>query len=168
MEEHSATNAREYERMLGTGPRGKLLSFVYDVAGLIDEGKAPPIFKKGPNGYELDIKSKRLAVRDPQNGTRRAQNGRPICPEWKPDEPRVEPDEPRSHPDAPCWGLKESASPPAVPQATRRSAPPPGVRPPGRRSTARPPRTRAATSQPYCSRRRRTRPTARWSSSRWR
>ena len=42
-------------------PRGKLVQFVYDVHDLIDQGKAPPLFKKGPGGYELDIKSKRIA-----------------------------------------------------------------------------------------------------------
>lgn len=49
--------------MLGSGPRGKLMQFVYDVPGLIDEGKAPPIFKAtpGPDGYELEVKSKRTA-----------------------------------------------------------------------------------------------------------
>ena len=46
MEEHSATNVREYERVLNSGPRGKLMRFVYDVPDLIDEGKPPPIFKK--------------------------------------------------------------------------------------------------------------------------
>ena len=55
--------AVEYERVLASGPRGKLLQFVYDVPGLIDEGKAPPIFKQGQGGggYELNIKSCRLA-----------------------------------------------------------------------------------------------------------
>ena len=52
MEEHAATNAKEYERVLNTGPRGKLMRFVYDVPDLIDEGKPPPLFKKGANGYE--------------------------------------------------------------------------------------------------------------------
>ncbi len=63
MEEHSATNPGEYERVLGSGARGKLLRFVYDVPGLTDEGKAPPIFqkKRGPDGYDLDIKSRRTA-----------------------------------------------------------------------------------------------------------
>lgn len=46
MEEHSATNPIEYTRVL-KNPRGKLMQFVYDVPGLIDEGTAPPIFKKG-------------------------------------------------------------------------------------------------------------------------
>ena len=42
MEEHSATNATEYERVLASGPRGKLLRFVYDV----DDDDQPPIFKQ--------------------------------------------------------------------------------------------------------------------------
>lgn len=32
-----------------------------DVPDLIDEGKAPPIFKKGPGGYELHTGSRRVA-----------------------------------------------------------------------------------------------------------
>ena len=61
MEEHAATNVREYERVLDSGPRGKMMRFVYDVPDLIDEGKAPPIFKKGPGGYELHTGSRRTA-----------------------------------------------------------------------------------------------------------
>ena len=38
MEEHAATNVKEYERMLGE-PRGKLVQFVYDVHDLIDEAR---------------------------------------------------------------------------------------------------------------------------------
>ena len=34
---------------------------MYDVPELIDEGKAPQVFKHTPSGPELDIKSKRLA-----------------------------------------------------------------------------------------------------------
>jgi len=63
MEEHSATNVREYERVLGTGPRGKLLNFVYDVHDLIESGKTDQcrIFKKSAGQWELDVRSKRLA-----------------------------------------------------------------------------------------------------------
>ena len=46
MDEHGATNAKEYERIYNSSRRGKLLDFVYDVPDLIDEGKAPAIFKK--------------------------------------------------------------------------------------------------------------------------
>ena len=43
-------------------PRGKPVQFVYDVHDLIDQGKAPPLFKKSPGGgYELDVKSRRIA-----------------------------------------------------------------------------------------------------------
>lgn len=61
IEEHSATNAAEFERVITSGDRGKMLRFVYDVPVLIDEANAPSIFKKGALGYELDAKSKRLA-----------------------------------------------------------------------------------------------------------
>ena len=61
MEEHSASNAAEYERVLTSGPRGKMMRFVYDVPDLIDQGKPPPIFKKGPGGYELNTGSRRIA-----------------------------------------------------------------------------------------------------------
>jgi len=47
--------------VLGHGPRGKLMKFVYDVPGLIDEGKAPDIFKKGPGGWEVSTGAKRKA-----------------------------------------------------------------------------------------------------------
>ena len=66
MEEHSATNAREYARVLSTGPRGKLLNFVYDVPELIDQGKVNECttFKVlGTAGGmpELNVRAKRQA-----------------------------------------------------------------------------------------------------------
>ena len=61
MEEHSATNVKEYERM-SAHPRGKHVAFVYDVPDT-DVEKAPKVWKKnGETGeWELDRKSKRLA-----------------------------------------------------------------------------------------------------------
>jgi serine/threonine protein phosphatase PrpC len=61
MEEHAATNVKEYERMLGSGSRGREVQFIYDVPDLIDDGKAPQIFKKVGGGHDLDVRSRRLA-----------------------------------------------------------------------------------------------------------
>ena len=62
MREHSATNADEYARMRATGPRGKLVRFVYDVPELVDEGNAPTIFRKKGQGFETDPLMLQLSV----------------------------------------------------------------------------------------------------------
>jgi serine/threonine protein phosphatase PrpC len=58
--EHSATHADEFTRVQDTR-RGKELQFVYDVPELIDQDKAPHVFRSTPTGPELDVKSKRVA-----------------------------------------------------------------------------------------------------------
>jgi len=60
--EHSATHEGEYERIRAT-LNGERLQFVYDVADLIDQGKAPPIFARDSanGGYILDQGSLRIA-----------------------------------------------------------------------------------------------------------
>jgi serine/threonine protein phosphatase PrpC len=63
MEEHSATNVKEYVRVKESGPRGQALNFVYDVHDLIEKGKLDQcaIFKKSNGQFEMDVRSKRLA-----------------------------------------------------------------------------------------------------------
>lgn len=66
MEEHAATNVKEYERVHEqSGSRGRKLRFVYDVQDLIETGKMKPgddeIFKKSAGQWELSTKNKRLA-----------------------------------------------------------------------------------------------------------
>ncbi|KAL3904673.1 MAG: hypothetical protein SGPRY_011200 [Prymnesium sp.] len=60
MAEHSATNPEEYTRVQ-SHPRGRQLQFVYDTPELIDEGKAPAVFKKVNGSFQLDVGARRLA-----------------------------------------------------------------------------------------------------------
>ena len=92
MEEHAATNVKEYERMQAH-PRGKHVAFVYDVPDT-DVEKAPRVWKKnGETGvWELDRKSKRMAE---INGAfaKNARGDLPVrLPRERPDRPvRAEP-----------------------------------------------------------------------------
>ncbi|KAL1514567.1 hypothetical protein AB1Y20_003661 [Prymnesium parvum] len=60
MAEHSASNVDEYSRVQ-SHPQGHRLQFVYDTPGLIDEGKAPAVFKKVNGAFQLDVGARRLA-----------------------------------------------------------------------------------------------------------
>ena len=53
VEEHSATNAPEYQRILRSGSRGEMVQFVYETPGLLEEGTAPRVWRAAPPGHPL-------------------------------------------------------------------------------------------------------------------
>ena len=45
VQEHSATNPSEYARIVGSGPRGALVHWVYETPGALEDGTAPRVWR---------------------------------------------------------------------------------------------------------------------------